>query len=187
MGCSQRSTISHSSKYLKILFIYVKKYFQKRKSNDYCQNTTNESESKRAKGEQELEPNHTHFLLLDDGTYFGYDTGEYRTDFVIQSSKYGLGDNSSQNDPDGVLLYFQLLIVYKRFILVPIVTVIVEGGPDTLTTIHSNLSNNIPVVVIDVRIFIPVIVVDLIEFRLFRVVVVYQIFLLNFLLVQNQW
>ena len=135
-------------------------------------------ESKRAKGEQELEPNHTHFLLLDDGTYFGYDTREYRTDFVIQSSKY--------NNSNGALFYFQLLIVYKGFILVPIVTVIVEGGPDTLSTVYNNLSNGIPVVVIDVRIFMPATVVDLTEFRLFRAVVVYLIFLLNFLLVQNQ-
>ncbi|CAF4746689.1 unnamed protein product, partial [Rotaria sp. Silwood2] len=30
------------------------------------------------KSEQDLEPNHTHFLLLDDGTYYGYDIGEYR-------------------------------------------------------------------------------------------------------------
>ncbi|CAF3293085.1 unnamed protein product [Rotaria socialis] len=80
--------------------------------------------AKNTKGEQELEPNHTHFLLLDDGTYFGYDIGDYRTRFVIEASSY-----KNEN--------------------VPVVTVVVEGGPDTLTTIYKDLSNGIPVILID--------------------------------------
>lgn len=44
------------------------------------------------KGEQDLEPNHTHFLLLDDGTYYGYDIGDYRTQFVIEAARYKKGD-----------------------------------------------------------------------------------------------
>ncbi|CAF1134485.1 unnamed protein product [Rotaria sp. Silwood1] len=79
--------------------------------------------SKRTKGEQDLEPNHTHFLLLDDGTYYGYDIGDYRTKFVLEASRY------------------------KKE--VPIVTIVVEGGPDTLSTIYNDLSNSIPVVLID--------------------------------------
>ncbi|CAF4701548.1 unnamed protein product [Rotaria sp. Silwood1] len=51
------------------------------------QNTTINT-SKRRKGEQDLEPNHTHFLLLDDGTYYGYDIGDYRTKFVLEASRY---------------------------------------------------------------------------------------------------
>ncbi len=44
--------------------------------------------SKPEKGQQDLEPNHTHFLLLDDGTYYGYEIGDYRTKFVTEISKY---------------------------------------------------------------------------------------------------
>lgn len=44
--------------------------------------------SKGEKGQQDLEPNHTHFLLLDDGTYYGYEIGDYRTRFVSEIAKY---------------------------------------------------------------------------------------------------
>ncbi|CAF1230161.1 unnamed protein product [Rotaria sordida] len=83
--------------------------------------------SKRTKGEQDLESNHTHFLLLDDGTYYGYDIGDYRTKFVLEASHYKKSDDEK----------------------VPIVTVVVEGGPDTLSTIYKDLYNNIPVVLIN--------------------------------------
>ena len=46
-----------------------------------------------------------------------------------------------------------LLVRFIRsylFLKVPIVTVVVEGGPDTLATIYNDLVNNIPVVLIDV-------------------------------------
>ncbi|CAF0766794.1 unnamed protein product [Rotaria sp. Silwood1] len=86
------------------------------------QNTTINT-SKRRKGEQELEPNHTHFLLLDDGTYYGYDIGDYRTKFVLEASRY-------KEDA-------------------PVVTIVVEGGPDTLSTIYKDLSYRIPVVLVN--------------------------------------
>jgi hypothetical protein len=55
--------------------------------------------SKKEKGQQDLEPNHTHFLLLDDGTYYGYDSGDYRTRFVLEASRY--------NNRDGIFIYFE--------------------------------------------------------------------------------
>jgi hypothetical protein len=58
--------------------------------------------SKPEKGQQILEPNHTHFLLLDDGTYYGYDIGDYRTRFAEEVSKYN-GANGRY-----ILLYFIL-------------------------------------------------------------------------------
>ncbi|CAF4117301.1 unnamed protein product [Rotaria sp. Silwood2] len=80
--------------------------------------------SKNEKGQQDLEPNHTHFLLLDDGTYYGYEMGDYRTRFVTEVSKY----NSAN---------------------VPTVTIVVEGGPDTLSAIYNDLRVGIPVVLVD--------------------------------------
>ncbi|CAF1054407.1 unnamed protein product [Adineta steineri] len=80
--------------------------------------------SKKEKGQQDLEPNHTHFILLDDGTYYGYEMGDYRTRLVNEISKY--------NDTN-----------------VPVVTIVVEGGPDTLSTIYNDLCMGIPVVLID--------------------------------------
>ncbi|CAF4967766.1 unnamed protein product [Rotaria sp. Silwood1] len=98
-----------------------------KKSTNSIQDATMDT-SKRTKGEQDLEPNHTHFLLLDDGTYYGYDIEDYRTKFVLEASHYNKSDNEEN---------------------VPIVTIVVEGGPDTLSTIYKDLSNNIPVVLID--------------------------------------
>jgi hypothetical protein len=53
------------------------------------------------KGQQDLEPNHTHFLLLDDGTYSGYEIGDYRTRLVknLSSGKVERGkDNRDKRD-----------------------------------------------------------------------------------------
>lgn len=38
------------------------------------------------RGQQDLDPNHTHFLLLDDGTYYKYDIKDYRSRLVIAAS-----------------------------------------------------------------------------------------------------
>lgn len=46
------------------------------------------------------------------------------------------------------------LMIYSLFILVPIVTIVVEGGPDTLLTIYNDLCSEIPVVLVDVSVFI---------------------------------
>ena len=45
------------------------------------------SEDKSIRGQQDLEPNHTHFILLDDGTFFDYESGDYRTRFVTEIAK----------------------------------------------------------------------------------------------------
>ncbi|CAF3341207.1 unnamed protein product, partial [Rotaria sp. Silwood2] len=63
-----------------------------KKSTNLIQDATVDT-LKRTKGEQDLEPNHTHFLLLDDGTYYGYNIGDYRTKFVLESSHYKKSDN----------------------------------------------------------------------------------------------
>ncbi|CAF0881591.1 unnamed protein product [Adineta steineri] len=88
----------------------------------------------RKKGEQDLEPNHTHFLLLDDGTYYNYDTGDYRSRFVLDASSYKHKDASNQQHGN---------------LIVPVVTIVVEGGPDTLLTIYKDLRRDIPIVLID--------------------------------------
>ncbi len=71
------------------------------------------------KGQQDLEPNHTHFLLLDDGTYYGYDTGDYRTRFVLEASHYPTKDDNSNQQKDGNYLYlfFSFVILYYLFLI----------------------------------------------------------------------
>jgi len=47
----------------------------------------NEKEKKRVSGERDLEMNHSHYLMLDDGRLRVYDTGDYRTRLCIQLAK----------------------------------------------------------------------------------------------------
>jgi hypothetical protein len=61
------------------------------------------------KSQQDLEPNHTHFLLLDDGTYYKYDTGDYRTRFVLEASHY------QQKDGNYLYLFFSFVILCYLF------------------------------------------------------------------------
>ena len=56
------------------------------------------SKSKTERGQQDLEPNHTHFLLLDDGTYYKYDIKDYRSKLVIAASDYEKKDGISSSN-----------------------------------------------------------------------------------------
>ena len=60
--------------------------------------------TKAEKGQQHLEPNHTHFLLRDDGTYYGYEIGDYRTRFVNEIAKY--------KDANGTYICLKFLFVH---------------------------------------------------------------------------
>lgn len=48
---------------------------------------------KREKGERDLEMNHSHYLMLDDGTIRYYEIGEYRTKLCIQLAKLHVEDS----------------------------------------------------------------------------------------------
>ena len=47
-----------------------------------------EDKGKRRSGECDLEINHTHYLMLDDGRLRYYDTEDYRTNLCLQIAKY---------------------------------------------------------------------------------------------------
>ncbi|CAF1095367.1 unnamed protein product [Didymodactylos carnosus] len=77
----------------------------------------------RQRGEQDLEMNHTHYILLDDGTLRQYDTEDYRTRLVQE--------------------------IANDISIVPTVTIVVEGGRDTIKNMYYDLRRNIPVIIID--------------------------------------
>ncbi|CAF1184605.1 unnamed protein product [Adineta steineri] len=85
------------------------------------------TEKKRQSGQRDLEMNHSHFLMLDDGRSRFYDTKDYRTRLCAHLAKL-------QHEID---------------FPIPIVTIVVEGGKDTITNIYYDLRDNIPVVIID--------------------------------------
>ncbi|CAF0946556.1 unnamed protein product [Adineta steineri] len=78
-------------------------------------------------GEQSLEMNHTHFLLLDDGTIRYFDIGDYRTRLV----KTIAHKHTNQTLP------------------IPIVTLLFEGGEDSIRSIYNDLRRNIPIIIIN--------------------------------------
>ncbi|CAF4578258.1 unnamed protein product, partial [Didymodactylos carnosus] len=78
----------------------------------------------RQRGEQDLEMNHTHYILLDDGTLRQYDTEDYRTRLVQE--------------------------IANDISIVPTVTIVVGGGRDTIKNMYYDLRRNIPVIIIDV-------------------------------------
>nr|QNG40904.1 transient receptor potential ion channel melastatin 1 [Hofstenia miamia] len=77
-----------------------------------------------------IDPNHTHFIFVDDGTQhaFGREQ-ELRAGIEAEICKRGLKDNST--------------------IKVPIVCVIVEGGPGTIDTARNALMNKTPCVTVN--------------------------------------
>ncbi len=48
---------------------------------------------KHQKGERDLEMNHSHYLMLDDGTIRYYEIGDYRTKLCTQLAKLQLEDS----------------------------------------------------------------------------------------------
>ncbi|CAF3482445.1 unnamed protein product [Rotaria sp. Silwood1] len=78
-------------------------------------------------GQQSLEMNHTHFILLDDGTLQSYNIGDYRTR-LAKTIANGRA---------------------KQTLSIPIVSVLFEGGEDSLRSIYNDLRSNIPVIIIN--------------------------------------
>ncbi|CAF4840745.1 unnamed protein product [Rotaria socialis] len=101
---------------------------RKQRANDrHCYNDGDEKLKKRESGERDLEMNHSHYLMLDDGRLRYYDIGDYRTRLCAHLGKL-------EHDYD---------------FPVPVITIVVEGGRDTITNIYNDLRANIPVVIID--------------------------------------
>ncbi|XP_072117252.1 transient receptor potential cation channel subfamily M member 2 [Mobula birostris] len=78
-----------------------------------------------------LDHNHTHFILVDDGTHGRYGVEiSLRTHLEKYISKQRIGTEDAG-------------------IEIPIVCVALEGGPGTLNTIHSAISNGTPCVIVE--------------------------------------
>ncbi|CAF1276333.1 unnamed protein product [Rotaria magnacalcarata] len=100
---------------------------KQRVNNRHCYTDSDDKLKKRESGERDLEMNHSHYLMLDDGRLRHYDIGDYRTRLCAHLAKLERDDDFP----------------------VPVVTIVVEGGRDTITNIYNDLRANIPVVIID--------------------------------------
>ncbi|CAF2638466.1 unnamed protein product [Rotaria sp. Silwood2] len=102
------------------------------KSDNGIENNINDQEehvNQRSRGERDLDMNHTHYLMLDDGTVRYYNIGDYRTKLCAYIGK------------------LHHYIEYP----IPIVTIVVEGGRQTIEDVYHDLKANIPVIIIDVK------------------------------------
>lgn len=96
---------------------------------------------KRPEKRCELEPNHTHFLLLDDGQAKADTVLQLRAE-IENCSRFVNRGTASEAAVD---------------IEIPIVMVLVEGGPSSIKTICQALEINTPVVVVKVnRMYMPI-------------------------------
>ncbi|XP_077072333.1 transient receptor potential cation channel subfamily M member 2-like isoform X3 [Siphateles boraxobius] len=78
-----------------------------------------------------LDINHTHFLLVDDGTHGHYGVEiELRTCLERHISQQSLGNKESG-------------------VKIPVVCVVLNGGPGTLNTIYNSVLNNTPCVMLE--------------------------------------
>ncbi|KAK3101394.1 hypothetical protein FSP39_003210, partial [Pinctada imbricata] len=83
------------------------------------------------RGESFLDPNHTHFILADNGTQhqFGVEiTMRACIENAIANMKTDTGTDA---------------------VTIPVVLLVLEGGPGTLETAHQAIANNTPVVIVE--------------------------------------
>uniref|UniRef100_A0A8C5Q425 Transient receptor potential cation channel subfamily M member 2 n=1 Tax=Leptobrachium leishanense TaxID=445787 RepID=A0A8C5Q425_9ANUR len=78
-----------------------------------------------------LDNNHSHFILVDDGT-----NGRYGVEILLRA-KLEKFISEQTKEKGGVA------------IKIPIVCVVLEGGPGTLDTIYNAINNNIPCVIVE--------------------------------------
>ncbi|XP_053568855.1 transient receptor potential cation channel subfamily M member 2 [Bombina bombina] len=78
-----------------------------------------------------LDNNHSHFILVDDGT-----NGKYGVEILLRA-KLEKFISEQTKEKGGVA------------IKIPIVCVVLEGGPGTLDTIYNAISNNTPCVIVE--------------------------------------
>lgn len=92
------------------------------------------------KGKHELEPNHSHYILLDDGTRHQYRGIQDRLSVLMKTISEGknMEKNSIHNDLD-------------TSNQIPAVTLLVEGGKDSFMSVYYSLKHGIPVIIVKVR------------------------------------
>lgn len=83
----------------------------------------------------DLESNHTHFLLFDDGTENADNVLAIRADIEMSLRRVNLEQSVAGATPT----------------LIPIIMILVEGGPSSIETVYEALDANTPLVVVKVK------------------------------------
>ena len=111
------------------------------KTIDYRPDNSQDDERRIVEKNVKLDPNHTHFILVDDGTI-----GEYGADIEFRAKlEIGLSESASyfsQLDENHSLIF--------RSEKIPLILIVVEGGKNTLKTVLRSLEEAIPVLLLAV-------------------------------------
>ncbi|CAF1174559.1 unnamed protein product [Rotaria sordida] len=114
-----------SIKNIKTLTGIDEEKYQKNKRR-FKESDDEEAADKLKSGECNLEKNHSHYLMVDDGRYRYFNTENFRTR----------------------LCQHMVNVDTKNDVHTPVVTIVVEGGLDTIANIYNDLKNDIPIVII---------------------------------------
>ena len=120
----------------------------------YAQQETLESKTDKSNNPDVLlDANHTHFILVDDGSVgrFGVEI-EFRANLEAELRKgKSLKDYENQkldlSDPD-----YDFQDEDSKNESVPMILIVVQGGPNTLITVEESLKKAVPVLVLAVNI-----------------------------------
>ncbi len=93
---------------------------------------------------------HTHYILLDDGTKRNYIGIEDRLSALMDAISKGRSEQAMQGT--NIPVESVIIEVLQNY-LVPAVTLVVEGGLDTIKSMFHSLCFGIPVVLINVNHF----------------------------------
>jgi len=99
-------------------------------------------------GRYALEPNHTHYIFFDDGTYNSTDNGEFASKLAREIS-YGARRRGQFFSNEIANHHSSYKYIYL-FDLVPLVTILVGGSLFGLRSIWVDLINQVPVAIVDV-------------------------------------
>ena len=99
-----------------------------------------------------LDPNHTHFILVDDGSedMFGKEIG-FRARLEAELRRGKLPDQYEKMRKEKRKNSYNSIENEDAQSMIPMILIVVQGGPNTLLTVEESLKKNVPVLVLAVR------------------------------------
>ncbi len=93
-----------------------------------------------------LDPNHTHFILVDDGKNgeFGAEI-DFRANLENELNKGKKLQNYTNPS----------MVITATTDHIPMILIVVQGGPNTLKTVYESIKNNTPVLILAVCLIDP--------------------------------
>jgi transient receptor potential cation channel subfamily M protein 2 len=130
---------------------------------DFESSSTKENTAMSA-GDSLLDPNHTHFILVDDGSDSKYGTEIKLRTKLVSELKRGKSLRYYEQKRERLNKLSQSMNASNAFSeksedcseeevddSIPMILIVVQGGPNTLSTVTESIKENIPILVLVVR------------------------------------